>query len=286
MPDRNDAHRIGSVMGSMALRALALRAPALRKTALSATAICAMLAVVVLPDNPARAAGDCLAAPNAQPPPGSHWYYRSDRGKQRHCWYLAPEGERVGHAKPDAQPAARPVASAPVQPSLPAPRSETAADPTRTLLQGITYGSPGEAMPSVAQEPDHQAAGTADREPGETSTVQYVDTQDEVTQPPEVAASGAMTMPMRVLLLFVCAVAIAGLLQYAILRTMGVRRRQLSLEQARAKLSVSRSRERTPPVVAGARPNGLRPAPAEPIDPRDIQEGFRQILRAVERRAA
>jgi hypothetical protein len=141
-------------------------------------------------------------------------------------------------------------------------------------------------MPSVAQRPNQQAAGAADREPSETSTIQYIDTQDEVAQPAEVAASGAMTMPMRVLLLVVCAVATAGILQYAILRAMVVRRRQLSVERARAKLSVSRWRERMPAAVAGSRPNGLKPAQAEQIDPHDIEEGFRQILRAVERRAA
>jgi hypothetical protein len=257
-----------------------------RNDALCATALCAMLAVVAPPNNSARAAGDCLAAPDSQPPQGGHWYYRSDRAKQRHCWYLGSEGQRVSHTRPDAQPAARPMASAPAQPSFPAPRPETAPDPTRTLLQGITYGSSPEATPSVAQQPDHQAAATADREPSETSTVQYVDMQDEAAPPAEVAASGAMTMPMRVLLLFVCAVAIAGLLQYVILRAMVVRRRQLSLERGRANLSVSRSRERMPPAVAGSRPHALKPAPAEPIDPRDIEEGFRQILRAVERRAA
>jgi hypothetical protein len=256
-----------------------------RNDALYATALCAMLAIAVLPNNLARAAGDCLAAPDSQPPQGSHWYYRSDRAKQRHCWYLAPEGQRVSHARPEAQPAARPVASAPAQPSFPAPRPETAADPTQTLLQGITYGSPREATPSVAQGPDQQAAAAADREPSETSTVQYIDTQDDVAQPSEVA-NGAMTMPMRVLLAVVSAVAIAGILQYAILRAVVVRRRQLSLERARTTLSVSRWRERMPAAVAGSRPNGLKPAPAEQIDPRDIEEGFRKILRAVERRAA
>ncbi len=255
-----------------------------RNDALCVTALCAMLAGVGLPTHSARAAGDCLAAPNSQPPPGSHWYYRSDRPKQRHCWYLAAEGQRASHAEPETQPAARPVASAPAQPSVPLPRPAAAADPSPTLLQGITYGSPRGATPAVAQRPDLQAAGAADREPSET--IQYIDTQDEVGQPAEVAARGAMTMPMRVLLLVVCAVAIAGLLQYAILRAVVGRRRQLSLERGRAKLSVGRWRERTPPAVAGSRPNGLKPTPAEPIDPRDIEEGFRQILRAVERRAA
>ncbi len=257
-----------------------------RNDALWATALCAMLALVVLPDNSARAAGDCLTAPDSQAPQGSHWYYRSDHAKQRHCWYLGPESQRVSHTKPDAQPAARPLASASAQPSLPTARSDTVADPTHTLLQGITYGSPREVAPSVAQQPDHQAAGAAEREPDETSTVQYIGTQDEAAPPAEVAAAGAMTMPLRVLLLVACAVALAGLLQYAILQAVIVRRRQRSVERARAKLSVNRWREQFPPAVAGWRAHGLQPAPAEQIDSRDIKEGFRQILRAGERQAA
>jgi hypothetical protein len=31
---------------------------------------------------------DCLAAPNASPPQGQHWYYRIDRPNHRKCWYL------------------------------------------------------------------------------------------------------------------------------------------------------------------------------------------------------
>jgi hypothetical protein len=43
---------------------------------------------------PARAADDCLRAPN-QTSAGGHWYYRIDRQSQRKCWYLADEGDKT-----------------------------------------------------------------------------------------------------------------------------------------------------------------------------------------------
>jgi len=169
---------------------------------------------------------------------------------------------------------------------LPAPRPETAADPTQTLLRGITYGSPREGTPSAQQWPDGlRAAGAGDREAGEANTIQYVVSQDEMAQPAvAVAANGPMTMPMRVLLLIAGALAVAATLQYAIFKAVGARRRQISLERGRVKLSGSRGRERMPPAFAESRI--LKRAPAEQVDPRDIEEGFRQILRAAERRAA
>jgi hypothetical protein len=43
--------------------------------------------------NAVRAADDCLTAPKAETPEGSHWYYRIEHGTKRHCWYLRAEGE-------------------------------------------------------------------------------------------------------------------------------------------------------------------------------------------------
>jgi hypothetical protein len=42
-----------------------------------------------------RAANECIAEPNSQPPQGQHWYYRTDRESKRQCWYLGPEGATV-----------------------------------------------------------------------------------------------------------------------------------------------------------------------------------------------
>lgn len=41
----------------------------------------------------ARAADECLAAPNKTSPLGEHWYYRIERSTKRHCWYLSAKRE-------------------------------------------------------------------------------------------------------------------------------------------------------------------------------------------------
>lgn len=55
----------------------------------------------------ARAADECIVKPNAEPPQGQHWYYRTDRGSNRQCWYLGPERDGIRNTaaetlKPDA----------------------------------------------------------------------------------------------------------------------------------------------------------------------------------------
>ncbi len=58
----------------------------------------AMLVALVygsLTSGSARAEDNCLAAPNAPAPQGSHWYYRTDTVKRIKCWYLRPEGQAI-----------------------------------------------------------------------------------------------------------------------------------------------------------------------------------------------
>ena len=45
------------------------------------------------------AADDCLSAPNAPVPDGSHWYYRIDRATKRHCWYIREQGEKLSQIR-------------------------------------------------------------------------------------------------------------------------------------------------------------------------------------------
>ena len=65
----------------------------------------------------ARAEENCLAAPNAQAPQGSHWYYRTDSIKQSKCWYLRTEGQAIetptAQQKPESIAAKRPAAAMP-----------------------------------------------------------------------------------------------------------------------------------------------------------------------------
>jgi hypothetical protein len=58
----------------------------------------------------ARAAENCLAAPNAQAPQGSHWYYRTDPVKQSKCWYSRTEGQAI--QKPSAPEGPDPTVTA------------------------------------------------------------------------------------------------------------------------------------------------------------------------------
>ena len=46
----------------------------------------------------ARAADNCLSEPNGKTPAGKHWYYRIERGTERHCWYLRGEDEKPARA--------------------------------------------------------------------------------------------------------------------------------------------------------------------------------------------
>jgi hypothetical protein len=82
----------------------------------------------------ARAGDDCLAAPNAGAPQGSHWYYRFDRGTRRKCWYVGAQGTKVRRAATATPPtsARAPVAPPSVAPApvdVPAPASAPASAP-------------------------------------------------------------------------------------------------------------------------------------------------------------
>jgi hypothetical protein len=254
-----------------------------------------MLAVVALPNGSTHAANDCAAAPTSQPPEGSHWYYRIEGAKQRHCWYLGPEGQRVRHAEPAAKSVApartetagdRRMASAQAEPPLP-PLRPTATDANaQAFVQDIEQRSRQGAL-SIAQGPDAPwPTGVGERAPADTNTRQGVDSENKVARPAAAAANARTTMLMLVLLLVGGALAIAGIFQHAIFRAVVARGRQISVVRGRAKPSGNLARERMPGAFAEVRPMGLERPAAEEIDPRDIEAGFRQILRAVERRAA
>jgi hypothetical protein len=262
------------------------------------TAFYAVLAVIVLQSGSARGADDCLTAPNSQPPQSSHWYYRVDGATQRHCWYLGPEGQKVHRAEPEVQLAAksaaplraetaadRPMASIPLETPLPPLRPATAANVTgQAGVQGISQGARQET-PSIVQWPDPRQPASGS-EAGGASTLQDVNAEDEMVRTAASAAKARTNMPVRATLLVASALAVAGIFQQAIFRIMVARRRRVFVERDRPERNVSLAPERMTPAFAAARPNGLKRASVEQIDPRDIEEGFRQILRALERRAA
>jgi hypothetical protein len=72
-------------------------------------AIFALLSIATSCAASARAVhgAPCIAKPNAPPPQGEHWYYRTDRATKRQCWYLGPEDANIqGATRASYQPAA------------------------------------------------------------------------------------------------------------------------------------------------------------------------------------
>ena len=111
-----------------------MRASVARLALVAVASVCLTISSAILPDSIARAASQCLAKPNAPPPQGKHWYYRSDRVEKRRCWYLAAKGrpdqaDGVGVASPEQRPAARRVRSA----AAPVPPPRTIGDLVREL---------------------------------------------------------------------------------------------------------------------------------------------------------
>ena len=119
--------------------------------ALVATLLAWWCAGVGVPTNTARA-DDCLTAPNSPAPAGSHWYFRTDRAKQRDCWYLhAPDqppqpaaAQAISDAPPVTQTIAfkKPATASPTAPSVNTRPGDSAASPLPPVkVQGPPMGS-------------------------------------------------------------------------------------------------------------------------------------------------
>ena len=122
----------------------------------SVSAAIATLALSLGAPAPATAvqAATCNAAPKPAAPAGSHWYYRTDRGLGRKCWYLAAQGGKgkLAASRPaatdddadtaaDATPAAKPTA----------PMAEAAARLTEPLRSPPPPARPAVNTAIVAQ---------------------------------------------------------------------------------------------------------------------------------------
>jgi hypothetical protein len=91
-------------------------------------ALCAavLLAAAGLQSTSVRAQEDeCLAAPNARAPQGSHWYYRTDRVTHQKCWHLREQDQSAQQLPPGEVTASASAASAPSAPTLETPVADT-----------------------------------------------------------------------------------------------------------------------------------------------------------------
>src|SRR5262245_10606703 len=92
-----------------------------KHTIVGATIFCSLAGLFSASLNITANAAECLAAPNAQSRPGTHWYYRIDQATQQRCWYLKDEPSRplpaseipTGSGRPRAgsEPASSPAST-------------------------------------------------------------------------------------------------------------------------------------------------------------------------------
>jgi hypothetical protein len=195
----------------------------------------------ILPGGVARAATDCLAAPNAQSPQGSHWYYRVDRVNKRRCWYLAPQGGKVRPdatqvASPDlrrtAPPQSKPTATTPVEQQPDATVQQSNAVPTAeaTFGQGsLRLSTPASDQPqppspdgrevALPSTPNSAAPSKADPEE-EMPAIWPMHAAAELPATEQPAAAN----PVYVLAVLAGAFALAGFVGRAIFKHAAARR--------------------------------------------------------------
>ena len=87
-----------------------------------------------------KTADDCLTAPSGEALQGQRWFYRTERGTQRHCWYLRDKAEQRASQPAPAMAistAAKPIAIAPRAAVPPRPNADARAElPARSRLDG------------------------------------------------------------------------------------------------------------------------------------------------------
>ena len=268
------------------------------------------LTLIILAASPVPATADCAAAPGAQAPQGSHWYYRTDRATGRKCWYVSQE-DRKGHGQVDLNLTAR---NQPTEESFASSTSETVGAPLTTSTQmqqpaTATWPIPAAdvmqvAAPSLrpASEPSQAATIPAEQEPATTdaqvTTEQHdAPAQQPVASTPKMAGLVAIT-PVSLLLLVVGALAIAGIFLHGIFAVAPARRPPLRQLQDDLAVVIAAARRAAPPLpppysprdYAGAHarcdeePNSGRAKPHHLLE--DVEEALVGVLRHWERPTA
>jgi len=270
----------------------------------SVAALVAVTAIVLATSGATRAADDCLAGPNGQAAPGTHWYYHLDRTTHRTCWYLGQIGQpvhRVLHAK--TQAVETPAAESPNA------TSDSRAEPRRssTATAEAVAPKPRQEVPLAAAWPDTQGSATGvgtnisaaaadvpvqEVDSGESTWVAASAAKEESAVPQPVAArpaNPATAIFMRILPMVAAALAIAGLLQHTIFRLVFGRRLRPALRPQVARKRSGRvtgsASDEVPAFLTSRVPEPAH-VPTQRIDPQVIEAAMQQILRAVERKAA
>jgi hypothetical protein len=246
----------------------------------------------VLSDGPGQAADECLAAPNAAAPAGSHWYYRLERPTQRKCWYIGEAGRAVHSASPNLRAAAKPPAPPPAQVAV---DQSTPSEPNEPEM-ARTQSAWAPSNPAPTSAPDSPAAGEqvvayrANVEARSPSAApQAAGAGDAAAPAPQAsareAAKSAESKPSRMLLFVPAALAFAGVLARVIFSSAFGRRPTEEAEQvAGLGAGAAGSRHRLPPKLSPGTAEPDRPGPQIEI-PEDLRQTLRQVLQSLEARA-
>ena len=269
--------------------------------AIAPAAVAGLLVIygIILSSNPAFAVDECLAAPNAPAPAGSHWYYRLERSTEHKCWYVREQRQEARAAPPKMRPTA--VTPAPqatqtaVDQSTPIEQVERETQPTQPAW------TPGEQTPTVAfvaqtsdapasanaiqaeqsvtDRPNAQAASSAIAAPdaaGETAGQATIATE---TAKPTTPAS------TRMLLIVPAVLAFAGVFARVVFSSAFGRQR-IDVRQRGSDWGAGIADLRQSPI----RFNNKIAAPDQPLPqiemPEDLKQTLRQVLQSLEARAA
>jgi hypothetical protein len=254
---------------------------------------------IVLSSNPAFAVDECLAAPNAPAPAGSHWYYRLERSTEHKCWYVREQRQETRAAPPKMRPTA--VTPAPQATQTAVDQSTPIEQVERETQTTQPAWTPGEQTPTVAfvaqtsdapasanaiqaeqsvtDRPNAQAASSAIAAPdaaGETAGQATIATE---TAKPTTPAS------TRMLLIVPAVLAFAGVFARVVFSSAFGRQR-IDVRQRASDWGAGIADLRQSPI----RFNNKIAAPDQPLPqiemPEDLKQTLRQVLQSLEARAA
>ena len=263
--------------------------------AIAPAAVASLLVMygIMLSSNPALAVDECLAAPNAPAPAGSHWYYRLEHPTERKCWYVREQRQEARAASPKMRPAA--VTPAPqatktaVDQSTPIEQVERETQPTQPAW---TSGEQAPTVAFVAQATDAPASANA-IQADQSVAVQVAsatapDAVGETAGPATIATETAKpTTPAstHMLLIVPAVLAFAGVFARVV----------FSSAFGRQRIDVRRRGSDWGAGIADLRQSPIRfnnkiAAPDQPLPqiemPEDLKQTLRQVLQSLEARAA
>jgi hypothetical protein len=249
----------------------------------------ATLAAAVLAGGPAAGDDTCLAAPNAAPPEGSHWYYRIDRARQRHCWYLGPDGQPVAHhAAAKSAASSSPPAEAPLPALRPAAARESI---VRADIEGSDERTREEAS-TMVRSPEPDEVGVASEYDAGSANLRQM-SRARIRAAAFVPARALDAWAVFFLIVIAGAAATAGIACRAVLGAKPAPYRPPPrVTGVRAGRIASLASEKAPRALVAPRPSAApradnrKRAPALPTGLPNIEEEFREMVRALDSQAA